>query len=236
MSVLDIAKSVMRRVMKQTITSAIGNADPKVLQAVELINEDGQELARRHTWQVLTQEASFSTLATEIQGVITALAGADFSFFVNETMWNRTQRRPAYGPKSPAEWQQLKAQFNQGPWTQYRLRGNQLLFLPVPAAGQSVYFEWVSKNWCTDASGVTSRAAFTLDTDIAKLDETLLTLGGIWRFKHANNLDYGEDQEKAETAITEAITRDGSKARLNLGGQQTDIFPAVVVPAGNWGV
>lgn len=234
MSALDIVKSLMRRVMKQTVTQAVGNADVKVLQALELVNEAGQELAARYSWQALTTESTFVTVATESQGLITTIAGADFSRIVNETFWNRSQMRPVYGPKSAAEWQQLKAQFMQGPWIQYRIRGNALLFLPVPAAGQSVYFEWITKNWCTDATGATGRSAFTVDTDIAKLDERLLTLDGLWRFKKANNLDYGEDQDKAETAITDAITRDGSKPRLNLGGAQTDVFPGILVPAGNW--
>lgn len=236
MTLLTIAKSVSVRVMAQNIISAAGNADPRILQIVELINEEGQELANRYTWQALTNEANFTTVATESQGLMATITGPDFAFMVNETMWNRSQRRPVFGPKSDAEWQQLKAQFMQGPWIQYRIRGNQLMFLPVPAAGQSVYFEWVSNYWCTDTTGVTGKTAMTVDTDISKLDERLLVLGGIWRFKRANNLAYDEDYKKYSDAIDAAMARDGSKPRLNLGGEQTDILPAVIVPAGNWGL
>lgn len=234
MSLLTICKAVAMRVMKQTITQAVGNTDPKVLQMVELINEDGQELADRFSWQALVNEANFTTVATESQGTIVSKTGSDFNYILNETMWNRSQRRPVYGPKSPAEFQQLKAQFMQGPYIQYRLRGGNILFLPVPTAGQLIYFEWVTYNWCTDSTGVTGRASMTVDTDISKLPERLHILGGIWRWKAAQKLDYAADQEKYEIAVADTIGRDSSKQRLNLAGAQMDVYPGVLVPAGNW--
>lgn len=234
MSLLSIAQAVSLRVISQRPTAGVSSADPKIQQIIELISNEGQELNSRHSWQAQTSESTFTTVATESQGSILTLAGADFNFIVNETMWNRSQRRPVFGPKSPAEWQQLKAQFMQGPWLQYRLRGNQLLFLPVPPVGHNVYFEWCTKNWCTDSTGVTGKTSMTQDTDIAKLDERIITLGGIWRFKKENHLEYAEDFNAYEAAVADAISRDGSKPRLNLAGAQTDIFPAIVVPAGNW--
>lgn len=234
MTLLSITQSVALRVMKQSISSAATNADSKVLQMVELINEAGQELAARHTWQLLNNEATFASVATESQGLLTTLAGADFSFIVNETFWNRTQRRPVFGPKSEAEWQQLKAQFTQGPWTQYRIRANQLLFFPIPPAGNNIYFEWMSKNWATDATGVTGKASMNVDTDISKLNERLLVLDGIWRWKMAQKLDFEDDFTKAQVAINDAIGREGSRPILNLTGAIADIAPGVIVPAGNW--
>lgn len=234
MSLLTIAQSVSLRVLSQKPTVAAASIDPKVLQIVELINEGGQELGARHSWQVLTAEATFNTLAAELQGLITSIAGVDYAFAVNETMWNRSQRRPVFGPKSPSEWQTLKAQFSSGPWISWRLRGNQVLFFPIPAAGQAIYFEWCTKFWCTDSTGATGKSAFTLDTDISKLDERLLVLGGIWRFKKANNLAYEEDFNKYESAVNDSITRDGSKPRLNLTGSPNQLAPVVMVPVGNW--
>lgn len=222
------------RVLSSKPTVAASSADPKVLQAVELVNEAGQELAARSSWQSLTTESLFNTVAAEIQGTIQALAGPGFAFIVNNTMWNRSQRRPVFGPKSDAEWQQLKAQFSAGPWVQYRLRGNQLLFLPIPAVGQQVAFEWCSNLWATDSTGTTPKSSCTADTDVAILDERVLTLDALWRFKRANQLSYDEDYVKAQDAINDLITRDGSKPTLNLNGTQTDIYPGVIVPAGNW--
>lgn len=234
MTLLAITQSVavLSGLGKPTVAAA--STDAAVLRIVELANEDGQELAGRHSWQVLRKEATLTTVAAESQGSIGTITGPDFAFIVNETMWNRSQRRPVFGPRSPAEWQQLKGQFSSGPWIQYMLRANLLLFLPTPAAGQSVFFEWISKYWCSDSTGATAAATMTADTDVTFLDERLIKLGTLWRFRKSIGMAYEEDFNTCEGAINDAITRDGSKGRLNLDGQQVDIYPGIVVPAGNW--
>jgi hypothetical protein len=235
-SLLTITQSLILKVLSSKPAAAASSSDPKILQAVEYINEAGQELAARHTWQALSNEATFVTVATESQGSIQTIAGPPFAFVVNETMWNRTLRRPLYGPKSASEWQLLKAMLSANPLVSYRVRANQLLFWPIPPAGQSVYFEWISRNWMSTADGVTFSNHFTADDQVSLLDERVLTLDALWRFKRANQLAYEEDYDKAEKAIDDLITRDGGKPRLNLSGAPQEQFPAVLVPAGNWGL
>jgi hypothetical protein len=233
-SLLSITQALAVKFGIPSPGAAASSTDQNVQQIVAFINEDGQELASRGEWQFLRNEATFVTVATESQGSLQTICGPDFNFICNETFWNRSQRRPIFGPKTPAEWQQLKAQLMQGPWIQYIIRGNNILFLPIPAAGQNCFLEWCTKFWCTDLTGVTGKTAMTLDTDIAKLDERLLTLGAMWRFKKSKKLDWEGDFEKAEAAIEDSLSRDGAKVRINMAGQQTDIFPAILVPSGNW--
>jgi len=175
-------------------------------------------------------------VGTQTQGVMTTLAGPDFSWVLNDTMWDRTTRRPVFGPKAPAEWQQLQAQLLTGPWWQYRIRGGQLLFIPAPAVGDLIYFEWISKYWVGQAATATTGYAATwgADTDVAILDERLIALDTLWRYKRAKKLEYSEDFDIAEAAITDAMTRNASKPRLNLAGAAGDILPGVFVPAGSW--
>jgi hypothetical protein len=181
--------------------------------------------------------ATTGYVGIELQGTIQALTGPDFGTVTNETMWDRTTRRPVYGPKYAAEWQQLKAQLMQGPWWQYRIRGNQLLFIPPPSPGDQIYFEWISLYWVANAVTPTtgSQTAYVLDTDVAILDEQAIKLDTLWRYKASKGLNYTEDQDKAEAAIADLMTRDGAAPRLNLAGAQSDIYPGVLVPAGNWG-
>lgn len=236
MPLLDIVQAVAVRVGITKPTAAASSLDTNIQQVIAFVNEDGQELAARYGWQELTKEATFLTVPVETQGNILTLTGVDFGWVLNETMWDRTTRRPVYGPKMAAEWQQLKAQLMQGPWWQYRIRGNQVLFIPPPATGDSIFFEWVSKYWCTtQGSVVGTKSAMSLDTDFGILDERLLTLGALWRYKASKRLAYSEDFDKAEAAIADAMGRNASKPRLNLAGAQTDIYPGVLVPSGNWG-
>jgi hypothetical protein len=173
----------------------------------------------------------------ESQGTIQGLTGPDFGWVLNETMWDRTVRRPVYGPKHSAEWQQLKAQLMQGPWWQYRIRGNRVLFIPPPPAGDAIYFEWVSTYWVANTALPTigTQKAYGADSDLSLLDERVIGLDTLWRFKQSKRLEYAEDFDKAQAAIADLMARNASKPRLNLAGAQTDIYPGVLVPAGNWG-
>jgi hypothetical protein len=213
---------------------AASSTDLNIQQIVAFINKSGRQIGKRADWQELRVESNFLTLAAQPQGAIATLAPG-YKFWNNETMWNRTQRRPIFGPKSPAEWQQLQAQFMQGPWQQYIISGGQLIFLPAPPAGQSVYFYYASVNWATDITGTIGKTAMNADTDVAKIDEDIIYLDALWRFKAAKKLTWDADFETAEAAIDDAITRNATKPKLNLAGQGQDtINPAVLVPAGSW--
>lgn len=206
-----------------------------------LANEEGQELAARYDWQALTKEATFTTVATESQGSITsiitaAVSGDAMNSIVNNTIWNRTQRRPVFGPLDNQQWQQLKAMNISGPWNQFRIRGGNLIFVPVPTAGHTCAFEFVSKNWATDSTGATLKSAFTADGDLSSLDDRLITLGLVWRYKASNSLEYAEDFNKYEAAVADAIGRDGVRDWLNMDAARFDFPPGVMVPLGSWPV
>lgn len=236
MSLLTMLQSVAVRIGLNRPTAIVSSAEDEVIQLLEISNEEGKELSARYPWQNIKQESTFTTVATESQGTLDTICGSDFNFILNETFWNRSQRRPIFGPVSDQKWQQLKAQAIVGPWIQHRIRGNEILFIPVPAAGETCAFEWISKNWCSSSDGSTTSSQWTADTDIGKIDERVMSLGVIWRWKQIKGFEYAEDFAKYERAVMDYMARDGGKPRLNLGDSQYDVFPGVIVPSGNWAV
>lgn len=234
MTCLSIVQNVARRILPNTAVSAVvASTDPQIVQLLALLNEEGQTLAEETDWQALTAEATFTTAATETQGALSTIAPG-CKFIINDTIWNRTLRMPVFGPDSPQLWQQQQAMYYAGPWNQYRVRGGNIIFVPVPTAAQSCYFEYVSKNWVTLAAGGTA-SAFAADGDTALLDEQLLEMGLIWRWKQVKGLDFDADYKKYERRVYNAKARDASRATLNLAGNQNDFPAIVIVPAGNWG-
>jgi hypothetical protein len=215
-------------------TVAVGSNDQNIKQIVELCNEAGQEISRRYPWQALTNEATFTTLAAESQGTMSSIA-PNYDYIINDTIWNRTLRRPVFGPKTPQTWQQNKAFAINGPWSNFRVIGDTLKFYPTPSAGQSCYFEYITKNWVSTSLG-SSNSSWTNDADTPLLDGNMLVLDTIWRWKAQKGLEYSEDFNKAERIITDLSSRDGSKDWLSLSNTKYDIFPGVVVPAGSWNV
>lgn len=233
MTCLTIIQSVALQVGITRPSFAIASTDTQIMQLVELANKEGKSLASRIDWTALQAEATFTTLATESQGSLATIASG-LKYIINDTIWNRTLRRPVFGPKTPQTWQQQVASGINGPWSSFRIRGGTLRMNPVPTAGQSCYFEYASKNWVTKASDATGTNAWSADGDTSVLDEDLLTLGTLWRWKQAKGFDYAEDFNEYERQVLDAIGRDGSKDTLNLSNTRYDVFPGIVVPSGSW--
>lgn len=212
----------------------IGNDDKQVKQLLALANREGRNLSSRYRWQVLIHEATFNTVASASQGEIATIASEGFRYILNDTIWNRDTRRPVFGPLAPRDWQMLQASPITGPFDQYRIRQNELLFDPVPAAGEACAFEYVSKHWCESAAG-TGQEEWADDTDVGRLDESLMTMGLIWRWNAAKGFAYGEAFNQYEMDVADAMARDGSKPTLDLGGGITDFQPGIFVPQTGFG-
>nr|WP_041296551.1 hypothetical protein [Janthinobacterium sp. Marseille] len=233
LSCLAIIKTVCRRIGILAPNAAVGSTDPQIIQLLAISEEEGQDQADRYNWQSLQTEAIFTTVATQVQGPLSTIA-PNCDYIVNNTIWNRTLRRPVYGPKSEQDWQQVVAFQINGPFNAYRIINDQINFYPDPVAGQTCAFEYISRNWVNTSVAATS-SVWTNDADTPKISDQLMILGTVWRWKQAKGLDYAEDFAKYERRMADAMGRDGSKPTLNLTGQSMyEIQPVVMVPRGNW--
>ena len=234
LNLLQTIQKVCKRIGILPPNAAFTSTDLQIQQLVELCEEEGQIQAARYQWQTLQTEAVFTTLAAQLQGTLATIAPG-CKYIVNDTIWNRTLRRPVYGPRTEQEWQQLKAIQINGPFNSFRIINDTINFYPNPVAGQSCAFEFISKNWINTVAGPTS-SFWTNDTDTAKLDDQLMLLGTRWRWKMAKGLDYSEDFATYEGIITDAMARDAGKPRISMNGCIDEIQPVVLIPAGSWGV
>lgn len=232
MSLLTLIQDACDEIGLPAPTSVIGNSDQSVKQLLALLNSAGEDLVQRMAWQECVREASFTTIAQEEQGTLESKAPG-FNWVVYETMWNRTTREYVSGPLFPKEWQFLKGWVADTTFPKHRIRGKSLLFTPAPTAGQSIYFEYVSRYYCTSAAGA-DQERLTADTDLFVLPERLMKREVIWRFKAAKGFAYGEDFRMAEEMVTNAMARNGSKRVLSLA-REPDYRPFVSIPEGNWG-
>ena len=223
---------VCRRIGITAPSSVSSSSDPQIVQLMAIASEEGQDLSSRYPWVGLQNESTFATVATESQGAILTLAGASFRYILNDIMWDRTLLRPVFGPLMPQDWQALKARNVTGPFTQFRIRGLNVIFIPVPVAGNTIAFEWITKNWATGVGG--AAATWALDADTGLIPEEIMTQGIIWRWQAAKGLEYAENYNKYERLVADQMARDGGKARLNLGGSMSGFPAGVLVPIGSW--
>jgi len=232
---LSIVQSICGRLGQTIPTSAVGNTDQIVQSILAICNEEGQEQAARYQWTALQTEATYTTVATEDQGAIETIAPG-LGYIINDTIWNRSLRRPVFGPKTPQTWQQQKAFAINGPWSNFRIKAGRLRMYPVPSAGQDCYFEYTTRYWLTDSTGATGREEWASDDDIPKLEWILIVLGTVWRWKKLKGFDYAEDFAAYERRLNDAMSKDGSKDWLSLSNTKYDIFPGIVVPSGSWNI
>ena len=150
-------------------TVVVASTDGNTRTLLALAQTEGRELQERYSWPQTQLEATHTTLAAQLQGVMTTIAPG-FGYILNQTFWNRTLTQPVTGPLSPQEWQ---------------------------------------------------------------LDENLMQMGVVWRFKKKNGLDYSEDYRIYEQKLANETARVGGKKVLSMqsgGNSNTGIY----VPEGSW--
>src|SRR5262245_21629113 len=159
--------------------ATIAGTDTTSRLLFSLANQEGGELMRRHDWQALTVERTFTSLATVAQ---TGAIPADYDRLVyNAEVWDRSRHLKFAGPTPSRVWQDLQTNLTGGIVGWWRLLGGELNIFPAQPAGNTLAFEYISRNWAL-SSGSVARAAFQEDTDTARIPEHLITLGIMWRY------------------------------------------------------
>lgn len=231
MTLLSVIQDASAELNLNVPTSVIGSTDTLVIQLLALAKRDVTDLLYRFDWQALTIETSFSSVATQVQ---TALP-SDFLRLINETMNNRTQHWRVLGPLTPQEWQRrLSLGAQVGVVNSFRIYGNTIYFYPVPPAGNSIYYEYITNKAITANDG-SFKATLTADTDTFRIDENIVTLGVKWRFLKAKGLDYSEEFRSYESALESVFGADGARGPVDMTGTVIDwTIPAL--PDGSWNI
>jgi hypothetical protein len=215
-------------------TAVISNSEITTIQMLSLANAVGDELQKDYAWQKLTREASFSAVATASQGTIvskTPTAGTTFDRFVNDTMFNRTAGWRIRGPVSSQEWQSIQSTSVAGLDRAFYIRQGNIYMTPIPTAGDSIYFEYVATQWC-ESSGGTGQTAFAADTDVCRLDERLMKMALVYRFRQAKGLPHIEHLARFEKYLKNLLLSDGSKAVISMAGRRQRT--GANIPEGSW--
>lgn len=232
MAFLQLIQNSAKRLGLSNPASAYGSTDNQVVQLVALAQEEGIELAEGFDWKVLTKEKTFTGTAADVQ--VSALA-SDYDRHVPETFFNRTQKRPVFGPISPQDWQFAQSIVATTIIESFRLRGGSLLLTPIPNGTDSYAYEYISNQWCQSNTS-TAQSAWAADTDTGILPEELMTQGVIWRFLKAKGFDYAEAFRTYEMSKARWQTKDGGgKRTLKMGSHSSyNRARAPFIAEGSW--
>ncbi len=159
---------------------------------------------------------------------------AEFKWFANRTMWDRSNHWELVGPMSPqADQWQRSGIVTVGPRKRWRQVGPEMngnvpwrLWPPPTASGSypgTLVFEYNSKYWAADANGV-RKERLTANTDYPVIDAQAIILSTKWRLWQAKSLEYGAMQAEANDYVARLAARDGGSADLSLSKRRDNYF------------
>lgn len=232
-SVLQLVQEFCGKKTLPVPNSVIGNTELSVVQIRYLLDEVVRELMLAGDWEEQKIRATWTSTATEDQGALTTLIGADFDSLIPATMWDVTQQLPVFGPTGDSSWQTFKTYTSIGPIYQYRIEGGHLKILPTLTAGHTMSVYYNSNYGITDSGG-TAKAAITADSDLFLLPEALIHRSLDYRWKRTKGEPW--EQDYAEFQDLMGGERYASAPRFNLGSPSGDAGqqPGIWVPSGSW--
>lgn len=208
MTVLSVFQGAVRRLLGQNPNTLFSAQDPLQIKMQEIIQEAALDLSQRHDWRVLTRLCTLTADGNTEDFPLPADYGRMLlKGDVHSSQWLLTYQ----AANDMDEWLNLKrfmpAQVP-GYWALY---GGQIHIIPPPPSGEQPAFGYITKNIATGADGK-PKLTFDTDTDTFALDENLLKMSVIWRWKQAEGLDYSEDMQNCELLFSQLAAKDkGSK-------------------------
>lgn len=179
--------------------------------------------------EVVTVSGTTITLNVSCSGTATATTTctfarqdfdlpSDFQRQISRTQWSRSDRWPNLGPKSPQEWQWLKAgTISTGPRYRYRIYRNKIRVSPAPTDRRIFANEYVSDQWViASANTEPSKTRFTLDTDTCIYPDDIMVLGLKYQWYKTKGLDFAVPLLEFSTALSSAKAQDQDNPNLSL--------------------
>jgi hypothetical protein len=217
MSLLTICQKAASSLKLPKPLSLIGSTDETNQRLLEMAQEEGQDLAYRSDWNKLVLETVFTTDGTGEYDLET-IAPA-FDYMTTSQVWDRSNRRDITFI-NPDDWQTDQSWGILNVYNQFRIRGGDLLIYPALASGEELAFEYMSRAFCKSNTGTPQRE-WEADTDTGTLDEDIMKLGVVWRYRKLQGFAYQDDLALYERRVSAAIQRDKSMPNIHLGGTRT---------------
>jgi len=175
-------------------SAVTSSTDTTVQQMLALLNRAGAEMVIGYPWEQLTKEYVFNsanaTVAPDGLTLIQPLP-SDWSYFLDQTQWDRTNHWPLLGPKTAQEWQWLKGGLlSSGPRIRYRVVGNNLELFPGSSVTSQIAMEYVADSWVKDAQlANTYWSEIQADDDLVMFDCWVTTAFLKLKYWEAKGLD-----------------------------------------------
>jgi hypothetical protein len=149
---------------------------------------------------------------------------SDYDRPVDRTQWDKSQHWEMIGPETSQQWQWLKSGFiATGPRVRFRPLGGYFQIWPIIGASHYLGFEYISKNWVTDAAGV-MKDSFTADSDTCIFPDRLMVLGLKKKYFEIKGFDATAFTRDYVSQMDIAKANDAGSANLSFAPQPAQIL------------
>lgn len=204
----------------EPVIDAYSSPDPSFIQLRYLLNTAGEELVQAYPWGLLTKEHTIVTAGGDSGDYPLP---ADYLYMINQTGWERRENVPLFGPLSAQDWSYLQGRdlVSSTIYASFRLQeGLFRIFPQPPPANLDIHFEYISKNWVSDAAMPTPMFKDEANalTDVVLYDKTLITRALKVKFLEAKGFDSTKAQDDYHQTFQFITGFDKGAEVLNAGG------------------
>ncbi len=223
MSALQAMQSAAIRLIGRKPLSFFSATTTFEMEITNLLNEVARDITLSHDWQALSKiyaivgdgaTSSFDKPNDYDRMALAQNMSDSASWFWNYSQvpdldtWIAIQNGFYLGATPPGWWM---------------LFGDQFQFAPPPASGAKAMFPYISNLIAIGDAG--PQKEFSADSDQFVIDERLLTLGLIWKWRELKGIPRPGDQENFEKAFSEAATRDKGSRVIRKGSPKFGNVP-----------
>lgn len=226
-------------VFQQACTSGIALEKPSAVygsttrehvELANIANEMAAMIAASHEWQILNKIAVITGDGTTEDFALPA----DFDRMLDKSqLWSTSLETPLSPISDRDQWLELDIKsfdFVINAWIIY---AGEIHIKPALSTGVQVKYFYQSNLW--GLNGSTPISEFTADTNTFRIDERLLKLGIIWKWREMKGLPYAEDLATYERLLAKLAMRDKGSRIIRLGKavlprDTTVAYPQSIVP------
>jgi hypothetical protein len=215
MTVLSAIQSAAVRLISRKPSTVFSAEDAFSIEMQDLANEVARDIAKSTDWQALitvhTITGNGTDTAFPLPDDYDRMLVDSSLYDGNNWAWGYTRIMGA------SNWLRMDIErfgsITPGGWT---ILGNEFRFVPAPTADSTAKFVYVSNNIVISENNEL-KTSFETDSDRFVLDERLLTLGLIWKWREMKRLEAATDQANFEKAFAEISGRDKGSQILRIG-------------------
>lgn len=232
-TLLALCQEIARRTGVDVPDTIIGNRDDVAARLLGAASRSARWIVKQHTWSALAVEGQITTVVDQA----TYSFPDGFDRIIAQTAWDAANNWPIRAVVSPAERQWWDNAISSGAQGRRIISfiGKNIHVYPTPTvAGQALTFEYITKNWCESSAGG-GQDNWTSDTDVYRLDQTLLEYWMEANFLKSVGMPYLDERSDAEKLMSQlkgqdtpgpALSFDTSPRRMN-GFEERALAPAL---------